>query len=601
LRTEPGVVVRDFFGNGSKAAVDIRGFGEQAAQNVLVLVDGRRVNQMDLSGTDWTQIPVEQIERIEILRGGGGSVLYGDNASSGTINIITKSGAGKPSLHLEGSYGSYDLNTQKAAFEGETKGLSYVLTGSREATHGYRDNSYFKSGDTSAKLSYQVPDTDLLLRFRAGLHKPESGYPGALSSAALAAENRRFSSFPDDYSKGTDYHYAYGFDKGLGGWGQFSFDGSWRTETAYTNFVGANSGFNPILEKEVHTVGFTPKVVIDKAVLGHANTLVAGFDFYRSDYKTDNFDTNDVIQNFIAVNKLTRGAYFQDKFSLWPRLHAVAGYRYESAKYEFDYEDYAAFFANAPVDQDRPTMGRAYNFGLVLEHMKNSELFVTFNQSYRLPVGDEFFSYGIPNFTLLPQESRNLEAGIRQRITDALRASLTLYRMNVKDEIFFNPIGGPFGFGQNQNYDETVHRGLETGLEAKPWRWLRLFGNYTLTDAQFAGGVFSGKNVPMVPSNKWTAGAGLKFGSLGINTAATFVGDRQFINDEANRYPALKDYFTLDANVSYDFGMLTLIVGVNNILDQQYSEYGVRSAATGAYNLYPSPGANYYLKGKIDI
>ena len=64
---------------GKSASVDIRGFGETAPLNTLVLVDGRRVNEIDLSGVDWTQIPLDQIERIEIVRGAG-SVLYGDNA-----------------------------------------------------------------------------------------------------------------------------------------------------------------------------------------------------------------------------------------------------------------------------------------------------------------------------------------------------------------------------------------------------------------------------------------------------------------------------------------------------------------------------------------
>ncbi|MFA5114676.1 MAG: TonB-dependent receptor plug domain-containing protein, partial [Candidatus Omnitrophota bacterium] len=55
----PGVVVRDWTGNGSKATVDMRGFGEQAGMNVLVLVNGRRVNEIDLSGTSWAQIPLD--------------------------------------------------------------------------------------------------------------------------------------------------------------------------------------------------------------------------------------------------------------------------------------------------------------------------------------------------------------------------------------------------------------------------------------------------------------------------------------------------------------------------------------------------------------
>jgi len=75
LRPISGITVRDWYGNGTKATVDIGGFGEQAALNVLVLVDGRRVNNIDLSGVDWSQIPLDRVERIEVVRGGAGSVL----------------------------------------------------------------------------------------------------------------------------------------------------------------------------------------------------------------------------------------------------------------------------------------------------------------------------------------------------------------------------------------------------------------------------------------------------------------------------------------------------------------------------------------------
>src|SRR3990172_6389395 len=87
LRTQADIKVSDIAGNRRSYNVDIRGFGETGVLNTLVLIDGRRVNQVDLSGTDWTQIPLDRVKRIEVIRGGRGSVLYGDNAAGGVINI----------------------------------------------------------------------------------------------------------------------------------------------------------------------------------------------------------------------------------------------------------------------------------------------------------------------------------------------------------------------------------------------------------------------------------------------------------------------------------------------------------------------------------
>ena len=128
LRTETGIQVNDIAGNRRNYTVDLRGFGETASSNTLVLVDGRRINQADLSGVDWTEIPLERVERIEIIRGGRGSVLYGDNATGGVINIITKKGdTFKAGGELAG--GSYGTFNSSAYVNSSLKGLSLSLTG----------------------------------------------------------------------------------------------------------------------------------------------------------------------------------------------------------------------------------------------------------------------------------------------------------------------------------------------------------------------------------------------------------------------------------------------------------------------------------------
>src|SRR5437016_13402688 len=80
--------MKDLFGNNaSNTSIDLRGFGATGPQNTLILLDGRRLNDIDLSGVQWSAIPLSSIERIEILRGTG-AVLYGDNASTGVVNIV---------------------------------------------------------------------------------------------------------------------------------------------------------------------------------------------------------------------------------------------------------------------------------------------------------------------------------------------------------------------------------------------------------------------------------------------------------------------------------------------------------------------------------
>jgi iron complex outermembrane receptor protein len=97
LARESNVNLRSFFGHDKGAGVDIRGMGDTYVSNVVVVVDGFRLNSPDLSGPDFSSIPLDQIERIEIVRGAG-SVLYGDGAVGGVVNIITKKGAQEPEL-----------------------------------------------------------------------------------------------------------------------------------------------------------------------------------------------------------------------------------------------------------------------------------------------------------------------------------------------------------------------------------------------------------------------------------------------------------------------------------------------------------------------
>ncbi len=206
LRNVPGVLVNDIAGNGRTYTVDLRGFGETASLNTLVLVDGRRINQADLSGVDWTLIPKDRVERIEIVRGGRGSVLYGDNASGGVINIITKKGT----RELTGSgnlfVGSYETLQGNALASGSIKDLSIAVNANYRDSDGYRDNSDTLAKDAGLSLGYEVSDR-LFLRFDGGYHKDDTSMPGGLYKSDLDnGLSRKATMSPDDYADTKDWY-----------------------------------------------------------------------------------------------------------------------------------------------------------------------------------------------------------------------------------------------------------------------------------------------------------------------------------------------------------------------------------------------------------
>jgi len=201
LRDKAGVVVSDYYGNGKSASVDIRDFGETGPLNTLVLVDGRRVNEIDLSGVDWCQIPLDQIERIEVVRGSG-SVLYGDNAAGGVINIITKKPEKPFSANAEVAGGSYGYNRESASVSGKWGPLSAILNASHSSTEGYRENGFLRAEDVGGKVIYDLNE-DISFNFSGGFHADDTGLPGALPKAIYEVD-RRATTAPNDHAETDD-------------------------------------------------------------------------------------------------------------------------------------------------------------------------------------------------------------------------------------------------------------------------------------------------------------------------------------------------------------------------------------------------------------
>jgi len=610
LRYIPGIVVRDFYGNGEKATVDVAGFGEQGQLNTLVLVDGRRVNEADLSGVNWAQVPLDQIERVEVIPGGTGSVLYGDNASAGVINIITKKGTGKPKVGLKVTYGSYDANSQKISLDGVlNERFSYLLAAQRDSTNGYRENTFDKINDFTSKLGYNFNDM-LSARFSSGFHASTYGLPSGLFQHFIDANGRRWARYSNDHANNKDYYFVLGGRADASGLGFLDMDFNYRQDNTDSYFPSSG---NDTRKNRLETFGLTPKYTLGNSVFDHENKLISGVDITRTFYRSDNYVTpsDAVLKNYTNIRKDSLGAYIQDEFSLFKQLVIAGGYRYEGARYAFDYHDFTGF--NPDMDSKIYPAKQAFNSGVAYNYADDSSAFFNISRSFRFPEVDEFIGMYDINFhqflntDLKPQSSLNYQVGARHKFNPKLKASLSLFRMNVRDYIYFNPNGGIYGFGENENYGKSVHEGVEFSFDSKLTDRLGFYGNYTFTRAFFKGGIYGKNDIPMVPRNKATVGLRLSLPrDFTLNLTGNYVGERYFINDEANAVGRLNGYMVADTNLSWNYHNLTVIFAINNLFNREYSEYGVYGSDSSqgfAYDkcYFPSPGRNFSLKAEYSF
>jgi iron complex outermembrane receptor protein len=581
LRSQVGVHVNDIAGNRRNYTVDLGGFGETASLNTLVLVDGRRINQADLSGSDWSLIPLDRVKRIEIIRGGRGSVLYGDNASGGVINIITKGGgAFKTGAEIDG--GSYDTFKGNAFVSGAQSKLSYALSGSYLTSDGYRDNSATEAKDLGLNLGYDQNDR-VKWKLSSGFHKDSTGLPGGIKASDFAAGKSRTDTLhPDDFADVEDYYVMGGPEFFFLSDSQFKMDISFRKRN-FLSFSSFDAG-NFTGDTNIKTLTLSPQIIFKEPVGGLDNRLIFGFDYtdVGEDITNRSLFFGSVSTGIFELKKKNYGYYIHDEIRPWKKFAVSGGYRYDRAKFSFS----PSTPDSKIMDENLFAVGLDYNF------YQKSSVYVSYSRSFRYPVLDELFDFftNTINSSLIPQNSDNYEFGIRHYFTPSLYANVNFFRIDTENEIIYNP--NSFA---NENLDGKTRRdGFECSI-TKRFDKVILKGNYTYTDATIQNGQYAHKAFPNVPrhqaslSGLFTLGRGF---TLAVD--GNYVGERPFISDFSNSFENQEAYLVVNTKLKYQWKNFTAFLNINNITDEEYSEYGALSTFPITETaFYPSPEINF--------
>ena len=500
LSEQAGINVQDFFGNNAATTtVDMRGFGVTGGQNTLILIDGRRLGDIDLSGVQWSAIPFAAIERIEIVRGSG-AVLYGDGASAGVINIITRSPvAGGRTANLSARAGSYDTfdGQLNANYMGTRAGIN--ITASNFESRGYRDNNRNRQSNALADFRWLTESGEISIKAsndNQGIRLPGARMVQPSAGINLLETNRRGATTPLDYAQRNGNQVLLDWQQRIA-FGELIIGGGYRDkqQTAYFDF----GGFPDYRVTDLDVWSFTPRLRIAQPVFGKDNTLVIGYDQYRWDYRLrKSISTVAIAQpiNSISATQDTHAVYAHNTTRLTDKATVVVGWRSERFKINANdvYDPTApggAFGSGAPAAA-QTTPVYAYELGTRYQVAPTFALVGKFGRSYRFANVDETYET-TPAFTaqfqlLRPQINVSTEIGAEMKDKRGnLRAAL--FNINVTDEVHLDAFSAGIG---NTNLPPSRRRGLELDGRWKASETLTVGAAYTYTDARFREGTLPG-------------------------------------------------------------------------------------------------------------
>ncbi len=615
LGQEANLHLQSFFGTDRDATIDLRGMGATASSNVQIVVDGVRINEPDLSGADLAAIPLAQIERIEVVRGGG-SVRWGNGAVAGVIQIFTKRGrVGTPQLDVRTGVASFATTETRIGVGGGAGPLSGRVTVNQFETDGFRVNGDVTATNAAGELTLSPQGAlDWLdVTLRVAVHRERAGLPGPVSAAAFAGTDaqRRASNAPNDQGEIDDQRASLVANADLARFGQLQLQAGLRErENPYV------IGFTPLLSIADQAAKITSqrrevsaRWTRDVEVLGHTHSLAIGVEAQRADYVRAENGSSVVGSSTRRPGAADSDAAYMTAVLRFPAdLALTTGLRHERFAFESAEQRLLAGDCTGSNTVFVPGVGivviptgcvnrfrdqaatrgtsrfTAGEIGLTWTPTPRVSAFASAAGHFRNPNVDEL---ALAATNLRPQTGQTLEAGVRTTVRDDVDASVTLFRIAIDDEIFFGR-DAVTGVSVNRNFERPTQRtGGETEVRWRATGTLVLRANAGYVQPRFDG--LPG-DIPLVPrvtanaSAEWTPRE-----SVRLTVSVRHAGSRGDGNDSpASPYPRLDPYTVCDAAMRYTAGRAQFTAGVLNLFDTVYSPLAFSNT------FYPMPTRTLY-------
>ncbi len=636
LAREPGIQVTNLFGgaNGARSQIDMRGFGASAASNTLLLINGRRVTDLDLVGFDLASIPRESIDRVEITRGNSGAVLYGDGAMGGVINIVTKTGVALPTrARVDFTTGSFKYREGNASFSGSNGPWSASIYSNAVNSDSYRDNNFYRQLNAVGDFRYSVDEGGVYLNLSADSSR--IGLPGGrLVDPSIGVNqlvtDRKGATTPYDWADKKGENATLGFTRMLTPWAELIVDGGVRHKSEQGEFHGtAPDPGSPIpvraVETQLTTSSFTPRLKTDVSIGPIQLRGLGGFDYYRAVYGSDRplfLGAAPIHRYDLAQSSLA--AYWQQTATFFGNTDIgiggrIAGYQL-SARDKFDpnapggsfcfpgFGCFPAGFEQIPLDKSENN--RAFHVGIEHRFSRQVAVFARMAQSFRVPNVDErvgTLSDGsaATSFDLQTQKSHDYEAGVRVRV-GRFEVQSSVYDMYLSNEIHFRYL--PNFFSGNINLPPTRRYGSETIAAWQATDEILFKAGLAYTRSVFREGPDAGNDVPLV--SRWTSSIGVAWNVwqryLIFDGVVRYVGARRMDNDQHNIQPLIPAHTLVDVGIGGEVDRYYWSLKVQNLFNADYFDYAISSpfpegflSKLDRYSAYPQPGRTFLAKAGV--